>query len=42
MFKIKLPDAIIAASAVVENLITVTRNIKDFKSITINTLNIID
>lgn len=29
--KIKLPDAIIAASAVHHDLILVTRNIKDFK-----------
>jgi len=31
--KIKLPDAIIAATALNENLILVTRNIDDFKSI---------
>jgi len=31
MKKIKLPDAIIAASAVHHDLILVTRNIKDFK-----------
>ena len=31
--KIKLPDAIIAASAIHNDLILVTRNIKDFKGI---------
>jgi predicted nucleic acid-binding protein len=31
--KIKLPDAIIAATALSENYILVTRNINDFKSI---------
>jgi predicted nucleic acid-binding protein len=31
--KIKLPDAIIAATALIENLILVTRNIDDFKDI---------
>jgi predicted nucleic acid-binding protein len=31
--KIKLPDAIIAATALTENLILVTRNIEDFKHI---------
>jgi len=31
--KIKLPDAIIAATALVENFILVTRNIADFKNI---------
>ncbi len=31
--KIKLPDAIIAATAVVNNLILITRNIQDFKNI---------
>ncbi|NUQ22446.1 MAG: type II toxin-antitoxin system VapC family toxin [Saprospiraceae bacterium] len=31
--KIKLPDAIIAATATVYNLTLVTRNIKDFKNI---------
>ncbi len=40
--KIKIPDAIIAATASVENLILVTRNIKDFKSVKIKTLNIMD
>jgi len=30
-FKIKLPDAVIAATAIHNNLILVTRNIKDFK-----------
>jgi len=32
-FKIKLPDAIIAASAMVNNAVLVTANIKDFKMI---------
>jgi len=32
--KIKLPDAIIAATALTENFILVTRNIDDFKHIT--------
>jgi len=32
--KIKLPDAVIAATALVENMILVTRNIDDFKNIT--------
>jgi len=31
--KIKLPDAIIAATALVEDLVLVTRNIDDFKNI---------
>ena len=31
--KIKLPDAIIAATAIVYNLTLVTRNIDDFKNI---------
>ena len=31
--KIKLPDAIIAATAVVNNLILITRNSKDFENI---------
>jgi predicted nucleic acid-binding protein len=31
--KIKLPDAIIAATALVENFVLVTRNISDFKNI---------
>lgn len=32
-YKIKLPDAIIAATALVNNFILVTRNISDFKDI---------
>ncbi len=32
--KIKLPDAVIAATALVEDFILVTRNIDDFKNIT--------
>ena len=31
--KIKLPDAIIAASALVNNAVLVTANVKDFKMI---------
>ncbi len=31
--KIKIPDAIIAATALVNNLVLLTRNTKDFKSI---------
>ena len=38
MKKMKLPDAIIAASAVHHDLILVTRNIKDFKGTTVKTL----
>ncbi len=33
MNKIKLPDAIIAATAIIHNLILITRNVKDFKNI---------
>lgn len=33
-FRIKLPDAIIAATAVVHELTLVTRNVNDFKNIT--------
>ena len=32
-YKIKLPDAIIAATAISENLILTTRNVSDFKKI---------
>jgi predicted nucleic acid-binding protein len=32
-FKTKLPDAIIAATAIINNLILITRNIDDFKGI---------
>ncbi len=35
--KMKLPDAIIAASAVHHGLILVTRNIKDFKGTAVKT-----
>jgi predicted nucleic acid-binding protein len=34
IFRIKLPDAIIAATAVENNLVLLTRNLKDFKRIT--------
>jgi predicted nucleic acid-binding protein len=33
LVKIKLPDAIVAATAIVNNLILITRNTDDFKSI---------
>ena len=36
--KMKLPDTIIAASAVHHDLILVTRNIKDFKGTTVKTI----
>ena len=36
--KMKLPDAIIAASAIHHDLILVTRNVKDFKGTAIKTL----
>jgi predicted nucleic acid-binding protein len=36
--KMKLPDAIIAASAVHHDLILVTRNIKDFKGTAVKTI----
>lgn len=32
-YKVKLPDAIIAASAIVKKLQLVTRNVKDFENI---------
>lgn len=32
-YKIKLPDAIIAATAIVNNLVVITRNVKDFEII---------
>ncbi|REA56715.1 type II toxin-antitoxin system VapC family toxin [Dyadobacter luteus] len=32
-YKIKLPDAIIAATSIVYNLILITRNVKDFSEI---------
>ncbi len=37
--KMKLPDAIIAASAIQNGLILVTRNIKDFNGTKVKTLN---
>ena len=39
-YRLKLPDAIIAATAIVNNLTLVTHNIKDFRKI--NGLNLID
>ena len=33
--KIKIPDAIIAATALIENMILIIRNIDDFKNITV-------
>ncbi|OAQ40431.1 hypothetical protein A5893_05645 [Pedobacter psychrophilus] len=33
LYKTKLPDAIIAATAIINNLILITRNIEDFKGI---------
>jgi predicted nucleic acid-binding protein len=39
-YKLKLPDAIIAATALVNNLTLVTRNINDFKAIA--NLNLLD
>ena len=33
LYRIKLPDAIIAASALINNLVLVSRNTKDFKAI---------
>jgi len=38
MKKLKLPDAIIAASAVLHDFILVTRNIKDFKGTVVKTI----
>lgn len=40
--RIRLPDAIIAATADVDNLCLVTRNIEDFKNINITILNPFD
>ena len=40
--RIRLPDAIIAATAAVNNLCLVTRNIEDFKNINIAILNPFD
>jgi len=40
--RIRLPDAIIAASAAVNNLCLVIRNIEDFKNINITILNPFD
>jgi hypothetical protein len=40
--KIKLPDNIIAATAQVNNLILVTRNVKDFNLLAIKLLNIFE
>ncbi len=40
MKKIKLPDNLIVSTAMVNDLILVTRNIKDFKTLDIKVLNI--
>ena len=40
--KIKLPDNLIASTAMVNGLILVTRNIKDFKALDIKVLNIFE
>jgi hypothetical protein len=40
--RIKLPDAIIAATAAVDNFCLVTRNIEDFQNIDIKILNPFD
>ena len=40
--KIKVPDNIIASTAIINNLILVTRNTKDFDNLKINLLNPID
>jgi len=40
--KIKIPDNIIASTAMVHNLILVTRNVKDFKVLDVEVLNIFD
>ena len=40
--RIRLPDAIIAATAAVDNLCLVTRNIEDFRNINITILNPFD
>ena len=40
--KIKLPDNIIAATAQVNNLVLVTRNVKDFNALNIKLLNIFE
>ena len=40
--KIKLPDNLIASTAMVNGLIIVTRNVKDFKSFDIKVLNIFE
>ncbi len=40
--KIKVPDNIIASTAMVNDLILVTRNVKDFKVFNVDVLNIFD
>jgi len=37
--RIKLPDAIIAATAIINELFLVTRNIDDFKNVAVNIIN---
>ncbi len=41
-YRIKLPDAIIAATAITDDLCLVTRNIEDFKNIDVRILNPFD
>lgn len=40
--KIKLPDNLIASTAMVNELVIVTRNVKDFKSFDVEVLNIFE
>ena len=40
--KIKLPDNLIASTAMVNNLVLVTRNTKDFKNLNVEVFNIFD
>lgn len=40
--KIKIPDNIIASTAMVHNLILVTKNVKDFKVLDVEVLNIFE
>ncbi len=40
--KIKLPDNLIASTAMINNLVLVTRNTKDFKNLNVEVFNIFD